>query len=186
VFVIVNSAAGLSRAVVAAIAAAVLAAGYRLARRQPLQQAVTGLLSVAVAALIAARSGQARDYFVLGIITAFGYGAVLAVSLLVRRPLVGVAWEFLDPTPLPDGQRWFRVRPLLRAYDLATLVAVLVFLARAVVQLTLFREHRTGWLAVAKLAMGYPLYAVAVLFAVWLVRRCRAGLPTQVPPDPES
>jgi hypothetical protein len=177
VFVIVNAAAGLRPAVAAAIAAAVVVTGYRLARRQPLQQAATGLFGVVIAALIAERSGQARNYFLLGIITAFIYATVLAGSLIVRRPLVGVAWEFLDPSPLPPRTRWFQVRSLRRAYDLATLAALAVFLARGIVQLSLFSQHQTGWLAVARLAMGYPLYIVVIGYALWVVRRSRTKLP---------
>jgi Protein of unknown function (DUF3159) len=185
VFVAVNAATGLRPAVIAAVSAAVLAAGYRLARRQPVQQALTGLFSVVVAALIAVRSGQARDYFVLGIVTAFIYAAVFAVSLAARRPLVGLAWEYLDPTPLPTGVRWFQVRGLRLAYDLASAAALLVFVARAVVQLSLFRQNRTGWLAVARLAMGYPLYIAVIAFAFWIVRRARHRLPP-LPTEPEG
>ena len=98
VFVIVNAAAGLEPAVIAAIASAVVLAIYRLVRHQPVQQALTGLFAVVVAALIAARTGQARGYFLLGIWASFAYAAVFAGSILVRRPLVGVAWEFFEPS----------------------------------------------------------------------------------------
>ena len=177
VFVIVNAVAHLRTAIIAAIASGVLLAGYRLARRQSLQQAVTGLFSVLIAALIAARTGQARGFFLLGIAGSICYGAVFAISLLIRRPLIGVAWEFLDPAPLPAGTRWYRVRPLRRAYDLATLAALAMFAARALVQLSLFRDNKTGWLAVTRIVMGFPLYLLVVAAVVWLVRRGRQQLP---------
>lgn len=176
VFVLVNAVTGLRPAIGAAVAAGVLVAGYRLARRQPVQQALTGLFSVAVAAAIAGRTGEARGFFLLGIVSAFGYAAVFAVSLLVRRPLVGVIWEYLDPSPLPDGQRWHRLRELRRAYDVATTAVLAMFLARAVVQLSLFSENRTGLLAAAKLAMGLPLYLAVVAVVFWVVRRARHRL----------
>jgi hypothetical protein len=176
VFVLVNALTGLRAAVGAAVAAGVVVAGYRLARHQPVQQALTGLVSVAIAAAIAARTGEARGFFLLGIVSAFGYAAVFAVSLLVRRPLVGVLWEYLDPAPLPAGQRWYRLRELRRAYDVATLAVLAMFLARAVVQLSLFSENRTGLLAAAKLAMGLPLYLVVVAVVIWVVRRARHRL----------
>lgn len=177
VFVIANAMAGLRAAIIAAVASAVVVALYRLSRRQPIQQAFIGLVSVAVAALIAARTGQARGYFLVGIAGSFIYGGVFLVTLLIRRPLVGWLWEYLDPSPLPDGSRWYRVRALIRAYDIATLAAVAMFAARGVVQLSLFQDNRTGWLAVAKIAMGYPLYIAVVGFAFWIVRRARAALP---------
>jgi hypothetical protein len=172
VFVAVNSFAGLKPAVLAAVGSAALAAVYRLIRKEPVQHAISSLLGVLVAALIAARSGQARDYFLLGIITSFGYAAVFAVSIAIRRPLVGVLWEFLDPTPT-GGAGWRRTPALMRAYDLATAAGFVLFLARAVVQQSLFAHDATGWLAVARLAMGYPLYILALAFAFWICRRAQ-------------
>jgi hypothetical protein len=176
VFVAVNALAGLRWAVLAAVGSALLLAGYRLARRQPVQQALAGLLGVVVASAIAAGTGQARSYFLVGIVMSFGYSAAFGLSMLMRRPLVGVVWEFLDPSPLPasakGGPAWVR-SPLLRAYMLATLAGLAVFLSRGVVQLTLFRHNATGWLAVARLSMGYPLYFAAIAFAMFVVRRAR-------------
>jgi Protein of unknown function (DUF3159) len=189
VFVIVNATANLRAAIIAAVGSAAVLAGYRLVRRQSLQQALTGLFGVVIAALIAARTGQARGYFLLGIWSSFAYAAVFGISVLVRRPIVGLAWEFLDPTPDPpdpsDGtapEPWYRRRGLLSAYVLATLAATAVFLARGIVQLALFAKDATGWLAVARLAMGYPLYIAAVGFGFWIVNRARKRLlPAQSP-----
>ncbi len=176
VFVIVNTVTTLRPAIVAAVGTAALLALYRLVRRQSLQQALTGLFGVVLAAVIAARTGQARGYFLLGIWSSFGYAAVFGISALVRRPIVGLAWEFLDPTPGGDDQPWHRRRVLLRAYLLATLVATAVFLARGIVQLALFNRNATGWLAFARIAMGYPLYIVALGFGFWIVTRARRQL----------
>jgi hypothetical protein len=193
VFVVVNVVTDLRIAVVAAVGAAVLLTGYRLARRQPIQQALFGLLGVVVAALIAARTGQARGYFLLGIWTSFLYAVPFGISVLLRRPLVGLIWEFLDPTPdrTPDAtdraehaprtaefdtrsvQPWHRCRPLLLAYTWATLAATAVFLARGIVQWQLYGANRTGWLAFARIAMGYPLFIAAVGFSFVVVTRAR-------------
>jgi hypothetical protein len=181
-FVAVNAVAGLWPAIWASVAVAVLLAGYRLIRRQSVQQAVSGLFGVLVAAAIAAHTGQARGYFLLGIAGSILYGAVFALSLIVRRPLVGLLWEFLDPAPLPEGQRWYRVGLLRRAYDLATLAGLAMFAARAVVQLSLFRDNRTGWLAVARIVMGFPLYLAVLAFGFWVIRRARQRLPAPAVP----
>jgi hypothetical protein len=181
VFVIVNAVAGLRPAIIAAIGSAVLLALYRVVRRQSVQQALTGLFGVVVAALIAARTGQARGYFLLGIWSSFVYGAAFLASMLVRRPLVGLFWEFLDPTPVPDESDtpWYRRGPLLRAYLLATAGGTLVFLARGGVQLALYKQKATGWLAFARVAMGYPLWILAVGFGFWVVRRARQEIAPQ-------
>lgn len=183
VFVAVNAVTGLRWAIVSAVGSAVVLAGYRLARRQSVQQALTGLVGVVIASLIAERTGQARGYFLLGIWSSFLYAAVFAGSMLVRRPLVGLLWEFLDPSPGEKDapqEPWYRRRPLLRAYLLATFAGVVLFAARGVVQLTLFQHDATGWLAFARIAMGYPLYIVALGYAVWVVRRARHRLARQL------
>jgi hypothetical protein len=176
VFVVVNAASTLKWAIAAAVSSAVLLAGYRLVRRQPIQQALTGLFGVVIASAVAARTGQAKGYFLLGIWSSFVYAGVFAVSLVVRRPVIGLIWEFLDPTPGDDDTPWHRRGALLYAYALATIGAGLVFLARGAVQLALFKHDATGWLAVARIAMGYPLYIAAIGFAFWIVRRARHRL----------
>lgn len=185
VFVAVNAATTLRWAVVSAVASAVVLAGYRLLRKQPVQQALTGLIGVVVASIIAARTGQAKGYFLLGIWSSFLYAAAFVATMVVRRPAIGMLWEFLDPTPEPDGSEaalpWHRRRPLLFAYMLATAGGVVVFLSRGIVQLTLFKHNATGWLAVARIVMGYPLYVAAIGFAFWVVRRARHRLAAEAP-----
>ena len=177
VFIIVNVAATLRVAIFAAVSSALLLAGYRLVRRQSVQQALSGLFGVLIAAIIAARTGEARGYFLLGIWTSFAYAVPFAISLLVRRPLVGLLWEFLDPTPREDdGQPWYRERVLLRAYMWATLAATLVFLSRGIVQASLYHRNDTGWLAFARIAMSYPLFIAAVGFSFLVVGRARRRL----------
>ena len=104
VFVTVNALAALRPAIIAAVATGVALTIYRLVRKQSVQQAISGLFGVLVAALIAARTGQARGYFLFGIWQSFVYAVPFVISVLVRRPLVGVVYEFVDPTP-GDGGR---------------------------------------------------------------------------------
>jgi hypothetical protein len=183
VFVIVNATAGLRPAIIAAVSTGVALTGYRLARKQSIQQALTGLFGVLVAAVIAARTGEARGYFLLGIWGSFLYSVPFAVSIAVRRPLVGLLWEFLDPSPddpdAPDTP-WYKRKRLLRAYSLATLIGTVLFLARGIVQATLYHENATGWLAFARIAMGYPLYIAAVGSGYWIVRRSRHDLAARI------
>jgi Protein of unknown function (DUF3159) len=169
VFVVANVLLELRPAVVAALAAGVLVAGWRIARKQPLQPAVSGLFGVAVAAFFAYRSGEARAFYLPGLIYSGVCGLAFLVSVLVRWPLAGVIWHGING----DGQGWRRDRRLLRAYTWATLLWTLVFAARVVVQGLLYRYEEETWLGVARLAMGYPLVGVALLGTVWAVRRAR-------------
>jgi TRAP-type C4-dicarboxylate transport system permease small subunit len=72
-----------------------------------------------------------------------------------------------------DSRPWHKRRALLLAYTWATLAATAVFLSRGIVQATLYEHNATGWLAVARIAMSYPLFIAAVGFSFWVVQRAR-------------
>jgi uncharacterized protein DUF3159 len=92
---------------------------------------------------------------------------VFLASVVVRWPLVGVIWTSVNGYDM----RWRADRRALHAYDLATLAASVIFFGRFVVQRWLYDNDQTGWLAFAKIAMGYPLTAVALIITVWAVTR---------------
>ena len=99
-FIVANAFGGLKVGIWTALGAAVLVFLLRLVRRESVQQGVSGLIGVGVAVAIAAASGQARDFFVLGILRNAAIGVVLLGSIPVRWPLVGVIAEFLAPSHL--------------------------------------------------------------------------------------
>ena len=99
-FIVANSLGGLRAGIWAATVAALLIFVLRLVRRESVQQAVSGLIGVAVAVAIAAYTGQARDYFVPGIIRNTAIALALFGSAALRRPLVGYVAEFLAPSHL--------------------------------------------------------------------------------------
>jgi len=99
-FIAANGFGGLRVGIWAAGISAVLVFLLRLVRKESVQQAFSGLFAVAVAVFIAARTGEARDFFVVGIVRNAGIAVVLLGSLLFRRPLVGVIAEFLAPSHL--------------------------------------------------------------------------------------
>jgi protein-S-isoprenylcysteine O-methyltransferase Ste14 len=94
--------------------------------------------------------------------------------VVVRRPLVGVVWHALTST----GERvaWHADKGARHAFDVATLTFVAVFAARFVVQDWLYAAGSAGWLAFARIAMGYPLLGLALLVTFWAVRRARRRL----------
>lgn len=99
-FIVANSLGGLRTGIWSALGAALLVFLLRLVRRESVQQAISGLFAVGIAVAIAAYSGQARDFYVIGIIRNAAIGVVLLGSVLVRWPLVGVIAEFLAPSHL--------------------------------------------------------------------------------------
>lgn len=167
-YVIVNAIAGLNAAVVVAVGASAGLIVLRLLRKEPIQPAISGLLGVVIAALIAYLTGNAENYFLPGIWISLAMATVFAVSVLVRRPMVGVVWNLMRSTG-PDPL-WRADKAVLRAFDVATLTFVALFAARFVVQQWLYDGGHTGWLAVARIGMGYPLLGVALLVVYWAVR----------------
>lgn len=165
VFIIINVIGGLRAAIIGAIAAGVVIAVIRLVRKQPVTQAIGGLFAVGVAAYIAHRTGSARGFFLLGIWIYVVYGGALLLSIVARWPLIGVLWEGVNGRKVA----WRRDRVLLRRYDFATAVWVGVFAMRFVVQQYLYGSDQVGWLGFARIAMGYPLFVVAILATVAIV-----------------
>ncbi|HLB98125.1 MAG TPA: DUF3159 domain-containing protein, partial [Acetobacteraceae bacterium] len=134
VFVGTSRLMGLAAAAGAALGIATLILLWRLLRRESVQPAVSGLIGVAVCVLIAYLLGESKGYFLLGIWTSLIWAAVFAVSMLIRRPVVGYIWTWLHG----HDQQWRDVRRAVYAFDVATLTWALVFGARFVVQRVLY------------------------------------------------
>jgi hypothetical protein len=173
VFVVVNTLTGLQAAIWSALGGGVAVGLWRLARREPLQPAVSGILGVGLCAFIAYRTGEARGFFLYGIWYSLVAGLAFLVSVVVRRPLVGVLWSVLNGV----GSHWRFDRRARFGYQVATMVWAVFFLARFGVQRWLYEAQETTLLGVARLAMGLPLTAVAALVTIWAIRRAR---PAQV------
>ena len=167
VFVPVNSFFSLTVAIWSALAVAAAILLWRIVGREPLQPAISGFIGVGICAFIAHRTGDAKGFFLFGIYTSLAYGGVLLVSIVLRWPLVGVAWGLLNG----HGNEWRSDKRALYAYDIATLGWVAVFAARYVVQSQLYDSDQTAWLAAARIGMGWPLTALALLLTVWAIRR---------------
>ena len=166
-FVIVYTVVGrLQPALWAAIGVAGLLAAVRLARRESVRQAVSGLVVVAVCAFVAARSGQAEDFYLPGLWINAGYATVYSLTIAVRWPIIGV---FVGPL-LGEGLAWRRDPARLRAYQWTTLLWVIMFLLRITVQWPLYAAGLVAPLGAARLAMGLPLFALTAYLS-WLILR---------------
>ncbi|OBJ65565.1 hypothetical protein A5626_12835 [Mycobacterium marseillense] len=159
VFVIASSVSGLVPAIAAALGVAALVLVWRLIRRDSPQPAFSGFFGVALCALIAYVLGESKGYFLLGIWMSLVWAVVVAASVLIRRPLVGYAWSWASGR----GDAWRSVPRAVLAFDIASVGWVLVFAARFVVQGLLYDADRTGWLAAARIGMGWPLTVLAAL-----------------------
>lgn len=173
---------GVVPAVASAVGVAALVLLWRLIRRDSLQPAVSGFFGVAVCALIALVAGEARSYFLLGIWTSLWWAVVFSLSVLIRRPLVGFLWSWATKRE----KSWRGVRRARFAFDIATLAWVLVFASRFVVQRLLYEAHQTGWLGVARLAMGWPLAGAAALVTYLAVQAAQRAMESNLTPAPEA
>ena len=167
VFVLVNYLFEWQVALWAAVGVAVAIAVVRLIRREPLQPAISGLFGIAVAAFITIKTGSAKGFFAFGIWSSLVYCGAFLISALVRWPLAGVIWSTLNNS----GFKWRSDRSARLYYDIATLVWILVFGSKFVVQQWLYDQNNVGLLGLARIAMGYPLTAIAIAVTVWAVRK---------------
>jgi uncharacterized protein DUF3159 len=172
VFVAASRVVGLLAAVSAALGTAMLILLWRLVRQESAQPAVSGFIGVAVCALVAYALGESKGYFLLGIWTSLFWASVFALSVLIRRPVVGYFWRWFGGHD--DG--WRDVRRAVYAFDVATLTWALVFGARFAVQRLLYDADQTGWLVVARIAMGWPLTAASALVTYLAVKAAQRAL----------
>jgi hypothetical protein len=142
---------------VAAVAAGLLIALVRLARREPLQQVLAGFVGVAISAFVAERTGQAANYFLMGILINIGYGAAYLVSILARWPLMGLVVGYFRG----DATGWRSDRRQYVAYLTASWIWVALFGLRLLVQLPLYLAGAVGLLGAARLLMGWPMFLLA-------------------------
>ncbi|AQA05827.1 hypothetical protein BVC93_29565 [Mycobacterium sp. MS1601] len=176
-FVPVSSAFGLVPAIVSALGVAALILVWRLYRKETVQPAVSGFIGVGFCALIAYLMGEAKGYFLYGIWMSLLWAAVFAISVLIRRPVVGYAWGWVGG----HGQDWRSVKRAVRIFDLATLAWVVVFASRFIVQNHLYDADQTGWLGVARIAMGWPLTAVAALVTYLAIKAAQKAIKESEP-----
>jgi hypothetical protein len=141
----------------------VLFLAARLIARQPIRSAIMGIILAAIMAAFALLSGKPENAFVPGIIINVVCLVVVLASLVVRWPLIGVFVGALTS----DLTGWRADKAKRRVLTLATWMWVGLFAIRLVVEIPLYYAGYTDWLAVAKIFLGVPFYAV-LLWVTWL------------------
>jgi hypothetical protein len=140
---------------------------YRLAKRSSLMQVLFGGAVAGLSAWMALSSGSTREYFIPGFITNLAYLVPLLISVLIRWPIVGLLLGFL----IGEGTSWRKNPRELKIFTAATLVLTAVFAIRLAIEVPLYLLNEIAALAVTKIILGYPLYAIALWTAWLLVRR---------------
>lgn len=176
VFALTYALAGsaLTTALIAAVAVAVVLAAVRLLRREKPIRVLGGLLAVGVAALVAARTGNAVDYFLPSLLANAVSALVWALSILVGWPLLGVVVGFV----LGQRTAWRGDPEIVRAYSRASWIWAASFVVRAGVQLPLWLGGQVVGLGLARIALGWPFVLLVIVASWWVIRRT---LPTDHP-----
>jgi hypothetical protein len=169
-----------------AVGAALIMAVVRLAQRQSLKYVAQAVIPTAIAALVATRTGRAEDIFLPGILY---NGALALLSLLtvaIRRPLVG----FIIGAAVGEPTAWAQDRGLVKMTTKLTLVLAVPYITRFVIQMPLFLAGQVVWLAVAKVALGWPLLVAALAVIGVMLSKGKtpmegSGLHPRTAPHPE-
>ena len=165
-FVVANAFGGLMWAFIALAVSAPVAFGVRLARRESLRAALIGLLIAAVCALVAAVFGEARAFFLIPTLLPAGWTLAFVGSVLLGRPLTGVALNRLVRGP----RNWRHHPPLRRVYTTTTLVAAGVCFTNFVLGGVLYLTDQLAAMAAMDVAV-VPVPFVLAAFTVAAARR---------------
>lgn len=174
-FVPANALWGLKGGVIAALAVAAVVLVIRLATRTSIQPAISGFFGVAVCVGIAMLvGGNGKGYYLYGIVMQAVFAVVFLISILVRRPLVGVLWHLFDEKSkqaVDGGHDWRADRAQYRGFVWLTLLWTAMFAVRFAVQFALYIGDDVNWLGVARIAMGWPMFALGLLVTFIVARR---------------
>jgi len=169
-------------AVGASVAIVLVLLIVRLAARQTPRYVLSAVFATAVAAFFALRSGKAEAAFLPGILMSAGWGAASFFSVLVRWPIVGFLVAAGDPKMAEDPTAWRRDRGLVAVCQRLTMVLVVLYVVRVVVMYPLYLAEQVSLLGVAKIALGWPAYLVALaVMGMILVRGQTPLAPARVP-----
>lgn len=168
VFVIVYLVtSSLGWALAAALGVAAVLAALRLARREKPVRVLGGLAAVGIAAVVAARTGNAADYFLPSLLANVASALIWAVSILARCPLLGVIVGFAI------GQKtgWRQDADLMRAYSNASWIWAGSFLVRAGVNTPLYLTDNLVGLGISRVLLGWPMVLGVIAASWWAIRR---------------
>ena len=154
----------LKLALTGAITLSLLLAILRLARKDTVQHAASGLFGVLLCAYFANKTGNASDFYIPKLLTNLAYGSAYLIANLVGWPVLGIV---LGPL-LGENFLWRNDPARKKIYTRASWIWVIMFYLRIAVQYPIYRSGNVNLLGTVNLAMGYPLFFAAAYFT-WVV-----------------
>ncbi|WP_419998491.1 DUF3159 domain-containing protein [Streptomyces boninensis] len=136
----------------------------RLAQRDTLKHAFSGVFGVAFGAVFAMMSGNAKDFYLPGMLYTLGLAVAYILSAIFRFPLIGV---LLGPI-LKENLSWRTRNPgRFTAYTKATWAWGLILLGKSAILFPIYwwgDVTQLGWI---KVALGVPPFLLCV-YLTWI------------------
>jgi hypothetical protein len=171
----------LKRSLIISVSLAVLLLLARIVQRSTPQFVINSLIGIAIGAFFASRTGDAKDYFLPGILWNAGYMVGMLVSIVTRWPVVG----FLIGSVTGDPTAWHRDPGIVKLCMRLTWLLMLPCAVRVAVQGPVYLyggNEAVAALGVAKIVMGWPLQVAALGAMLWVLGRGRTPLKPPVAP----
>jgi hypothetical protein len=172
----------LKLSLIISIALSVVLLVVRLAQRSTPQFVINSLIGIAIGAFFASRTGDAKDYFLPGILWNAAYMVGMLVSIVTRWPVVG----FLIGSVTGDPTAWHRDPGIVKLCTRLTWLLMLPCAVRVAVQGPVYLfgggDEAVAALGVAKIAMGWPLQVAALAAMLWILGRGRTPIKPPVAP----
>lgn len=149
---------------IAALALSVVLGVSRLVQRDTLKHAFSGVFGVAFGAVFALMSGNAKNFYLPGMLYTFGLAVAYIVSAAARFPLLGL---ILGPI-FKENLSWRTRNPgRLRAYTKASWAWGLILLAKSAILFPLYWWGNATQLGWVKVALGIPPFLLSV-YLTWI------------------
>ncbi|KGI80183.1 hypothetical protein IL38_18745 [Actinopolyspora erythraea] len=168
----VLSGESIAAAGISAIAVGAVIGVWRLVSGARPLAVLFSLLAVLLGSIIALRTGQAVDFYLIRLGSNAVSGLAWMISIAVRWPLLGL----VVGTLLGQRTRWRRDPDLLRAYSRASWIWVGQYVTRLAVFVPLWMLEAVVPLSIAQVVLTWPLVVLCVVVSWWVLRRT-------LPPD---
>ncbi|MBC7593044.1 MAG: DUF3159 domain-containing protein [Kineosporiaceae bacterium] len=167
----------LRTSLISSIGAALLLLVARAIQRSSPQFVITALFGIAIAAVFATRSGEAKDVFLPGILYNGGYAVALVVSIVVGWPIVG----FLVGSVTGDPTAWHTDKAMVRLCSRLTWLLALPCIFRVIVQYPLWAGDHVALLGTSKIVLGWPLQLAGLAAMAYLLSRNKTPITGPTP-----